>query len=431
MRLKGLFGIFAILLLIILSLLTYVSAHSTPWLFYTVEGFIVITTLFLILFYRKIVKPLHTIGSGMELLREQDFSSRLSPVGEAEADRVVNVFNRMMEQLKNERLRLREQNNFLDLLINASPMGVIITTLDEEVSQLNPMALKMMGIKLEDTLGKKISDIDSALATELMTIPRGESVTLRLNDSNIYKCTRSSFIDHGFQHPFFLVESLTDEVMKAEKKAYEKVIRMIAHEVNNTTAGITSTLDTVEQALSEEENMEEICQVMRVCTDRCFSMSRFITRFADVVRIPDPHLSLVNLNDLVLSCKRFMEGMCLDKNITIHLECVELPMVKLDTALFEQVLVNIIKNAAESIECDGKITVRTSLPVSLEVVDNGKGISKEIEMKLFSPFFSTKPDGQGIGLIFIREILSRHGCTFSLRTYSDGLTRFRILFPHP
>jgi len=203
MRLKGLFGVFAILLLIILSLLTYVSAHSTPWLFYTVEGFIVITTLFLILFYRKIVKPLHTIGSGMELLREQDFSSRLSPVGEAEADRVVNVFNRMMEQLKNERLRLREQNNFLDLLINASPMGVIITTLDEEVSQLNPMALKMMGIKLEDTLGKKISDIDSALATELMTIPRGESVTLRLNDSNIYKCTRSSFIDHGFQHPFF------------------------------------------------------------------------------------------------------------------------------------------------------------------------------------------------------------------------------------
>lgn len=430
MRLKGLFGILAILLLIILSLLTYVAARSTPWLFYTVEGLIIVTMLFLILFYRKIVKPLHTIGSGMELLREQDFSSRLSLVGEAEADRVVNVFNRMMEQLKNERLRLREQNHFLDLLINASPMGVIITTLDEDVSQLNPMALKMLGVKLEDALGKKLHDIDSALANELMAIPRGESTTVRLNDSNIYKCTRSSFIDRGFQHPFFLVESLTDEVMKAEKKAYEKVIRMIAHEVNNTTAGITSTLDTVEQALAEENNMEEICQVMRVCTDRCFSMSRFITRFADVVKIPEPHLSPVNLNELVSSCKRFMEGMCMDRNITIHLECAELPLMELDGALFEQVLVNIIKNAAESIEHDGEITIRTSLPVGIEVIDNGKGISKEIEAKLFSPFFSTKPDGQGIGLIFIREILSRHGCTFSLRTYSDGLTRFRILFPH-
>ena len=143
--------------------------------------------------------------------------------------------------------------------------------------------------------------------------------------------------------------------MKAEKKAYEKVIRMIAHEVNNTTAGITSTLDTVEQALSSEEGMEDICDVMRVCTDRCFSMSRFITRFADVVKIPEPTLSSVNLNDLVFTCKRFMEGMCNDRRITLRMEIDEsLKDVMLDAALFEQVLVNIIKNAAESIETDGK-----------------------------------------------------------------------------
>ena len=102
---------------------------------------------------------------------------------------------------------------------------------------------------------------------------------------------------------------------------------------------------------------------------------------------------------------------------------------KLDAALFEQVLVNIIKNAAESIEADGEIIVRTISPATVEVIDNGQGISKETEAKLFSPFFSTKPNGQGIGLIFIREVLMRHGCTFSLRTYADGLTRFRIIFP--
>ena len=68
-------------------------------------------------------------------------------------------------------------------------------------------------------------------------------------------------------------------------------------------------------------------------------------------------------------------------------------------------------------------------PATVEVIDNGQGISKETEAKLFSPFFSTKPNGQGIGLIFIREVLMRHGCTFSLRTYADGLTRFRITFP--
>ena len=430
MRIKGFFGILVFLLLVLGGGLLFLSSRLNMIYFYIGEGLVLFILCYLPFFYRKIVKPLNSIGSGMELLREQDFSSRLSPVGQYEADRIVNVFNRMMEQLKNERLRLREQNNFLDLLIKASPMGVILTTLDEDLSELNPMAQKMLGVRQEDVLGKKMNEIDSPLAAELANVPKGETATVRLNDSNIYRCTHSSFIDRGFQHPFFLIESLTDEVMKAEKKAYEKVIRMIAHEVNNTTAGITSTLDTVEQALSTEEGMDDICDVMRVCTERCFSMSRFITRFADVVKIPEPTLTPVDLNDLAFTCKRFMEGMCTDRNIKLRLEIDEtLKEVKMDASLFEQVLVNIIKNAAESIEKDGEIIVRTLSPASVEVVDNGKGISKEVEAKLFSPFFSTKPNGQGIGLIFIREVLMRHGCTFSLRTYADGLTRFRILFP--
>ena len=430
MRIKGFFGILVFLLLVLGGGLLFLSSRLNMIYFYIGEGLVLFILCYLPFFYRKIVKPLNSIGSGMELLREQDFSSRLSPVGQYEADRIVNVFNRMMEQLKNERLRLREQNNFLDLLIKASPMGVILTTLDEDLSELNPMAQKMLGVRQEDVLGKKMNEIDSPLAAELANVPKGETATVRLNDSNIYRCTHSSFIDRGFQHPFFLIESLTDEVMKAEKKAYEKVIRMIAHEVNNTTAGITSTLDTVEQALSTEEGMDDICDVMRVCTERCFSMSRFITRFVDVVKIPEPTLTPVDLNDLAFTCKRFMEGMCTDRNIKLRLEIDEtLKEVKMDASLFEQVLVNIIKNAAESIEKDGEIIVRTLSPAIVEVVDNGKGISKEVEAKLFSPFFSTKPNGQGIGLIFIREVLMRHGCTFSLRTYADGLTRFRILFP--
>ena len=430
MRIKGFFGILVFLLLVLGGGLLFLSSRLNMIYFYIGEGLVLFILCYLPFFYRKIVKPLNSIGSGMELLREQDFSSRLSPVGQYEADRIVNVFNRMMEQLKNERLRLREQNNFLDLLIKASPMGVILTTLDEDLSELNPMAQKMLGVRQEDVLGKKMNEIDSPLAAELANVPKGETATVRLNDSNIYRCTHSSFIDRGFQHPFFLIESLTDEVMKAEKKAYEKVIRMIAHEVNNTTAGITSTLDTVEQALSTEEGMDDICDVMRVCTERCFSMSRFITRFADVVKIPEPTLTPVDLNDLAFTCKRFMEGMCADRNIKLRLEIDEtLKEVKMDASLFEQVLVNIIKNAAESIEKDGEIIVRTLSPATIEVVDNGKGISKEVEAKLFSPFFYTKPNGQGIGLIFIREVLMRHGCTFSLRTYADGLTRFRILFP--
>ncbi|MDO3389538.1 ATP-binding protein [Bacteroides sp. ET489] len=432
MRIKSFFIILALILLALSGALAYWATHlpDSRLPYYIMEGTIAFILIYLIVFYNKIVKPMHTIGNGMELLREQDFSSRLSPVGQHEADRIVNIFNRMMDQLKNERLRLREQNHFLDLLIQASPMGVIITDLDGNISQANPMAIKMLGIHLESLLNKPIEKIDSPLATELAALSKEETRVVRLNDANIYRCTFTFFIDRGFQHPFYLIERMTDEVIRAEKKAYEKVIRMIAHEVNNTTAGITSTLDTVEQALATEKDMEEICDVMHVCTERCFSMSKFITRFADVVKIPEPLLARNSLNETATTCVRFMEGLCNDHHIQLTLQCApDVGDVNLDTSLFEQVLVNIIKNAVESIGQDGEIRITTTAPATLEVADNGPGISKETEEKLFSPFFSTKPHGQGIGLIFIREVLNRHGCTFSLRTYNDGWTRFRISFP--
>lgn len=432
MRIKSFFIILALILLALSGALAYWATHlpDSRLPYYIMEGTIAFILIYLIVFYNKIVKPMHTIGNGMELLREQDFSSRLSPVGQHEADRIVNIFNRMMDQLKNERLRLREQNHFLDLLIQASPMGVIITDLDGNISQANPMAIKMLGIHLESLLNKPIEKIDSPLATELAALSKEETRVVRLNDANIYRCTFTFFIDRGFQHPFYLIERMTDEVIRAEKKAYEKVIRMIAHEVNNTTAGITSTLDTVEQALATEKDMEEICDVMHVCTERCFSMSKFITRFADVVKIPEPLLARNSLNETATTCVRFMEGLCNDHHIQLTLQCApDVGDVNLDTSLFEQVLVNIIKNAVESIGQDGEIRIITTAPATLEVADNGPGISKETEEKLFSPFFSTKPHGQGIGLIFIREVLNRHGCTFSLRTYNDGWTRFRISFP--
>lgn len=438
MRIKFFFFIL-VLLLSGLGIYWGIISRDIPRLYLVLgEGAVILILFYLSVFYRKIVKPLNSIGNGMDLLREQDFSSRLSPVGQYEADRIVNIFNRMMDQLKNERLRMREQNSFLELLIQASPMGVIILNLSEKISQLNPMAVKMLGVHADLAVGKQLKTLDSSLAAELDTIDNEETKIVRLNDANVYKCTRSYFIDCGFKHPFFLIERMTDEVMRVEKKAYEKVIRMIAHEVNNTTAGITSTLDTVEQTLASEQGMEDLCEVMRVCVERCFSMSRFITRFADVVKIPEPNLVPLSLNEMAATCKRFMEGMCADAGISLTLECDELVRpVKMDAALFEQVLVNIIKNAAESISSsesarqNGQIIVRTQSPASIEVVDNGPGISKEVESKLFTPFFSTKPDGQGIGLVFIREVLSKHGCTFSLRTYADGLTRFRILFPFP
>lgn len=433
MRIRTHFFLLTAGLVLALSVVMYeVFLATSLATFFLLESIVLVVTWLLIRFYRRVVKPLYLIGNGMELLKEQDFSSRLGRVGQVEADRAVDVFNRMMDQLKNERLHVREQNHFLDLLIKASPMGVLIFDLDKRLLSLNPAACKQLGVsRPEAWIGKSLQELDNPLVEELRELPMYASRTVRLGDASIYKCTHSSFVNQGYQHSFFLVESLTAEVFKAERKAYEKVIRMISHEVNNTTAGITSTLDTLQSTFQEMPDMADVCEVLQVSIDRCYSMSRFITNFADVVRIPEPVCQPTALNPLVGSCKRFMELLCRDKSIQLVMElCDPSPVVSLDAALFEQVLINIIKNAAESIRQDGRIEIRTwAEPPGMEIADTGKGIDKSTEYKLFTPFFSTKPDGQGLGLLFIREVLERHRCTFSLRTYADGLTRFKISFP--
>ncbi len=435
MRLRYLFLIFVGLLSVVWVLLLLQTPQHNSTIFYITEGVTLACLFFLLYFYRKVVKPINSIANGMELLHEQDFSSKLSSVGQPEADQIVTIFNRMMMRMKDERVRMREQNHFLDLLINASPMGVVILDFEQRITTINPSAKKFLAAG-ENVIGQRLQDIGSLLAREIEKIENESNETVRLNGANVYHCSRLSFRDRGFAHPFILIEQMTEEVHGAEKNAYEKIIRMIAHEVNNTMGGITSTLDSATEVLQTmtpetlQNDADELCSVMKVCEERGYNMSRFITRFADVVKIPAPILKNCNLNDCVEGCRRFLEQMCREKNITLRLMLSKENInVNIDSTLFEQALVNIIKNSIESIEENGEITITTSnSPASIVITDNGRGIDKETERHLFSPFFTTKADGQGIGLIFIREVLGNHGCRYSLRTDSDNLTRFTIIF---
>ena len=416
-------------------LLWLVYEYAGGKLFYIAEGACAATFLFIVYFYRKIIKPIDTIAIGLNLLQEQDFSSRLAPIGQREVDRIVLLFNRMMAQLKDERLRVREQNHFLDLLINASPAAVIILDFEERISMLNPAAKAMVGCTGE-CIGKRLAEVGRPLMDEIAAIPQGGRRTVRLNGMQVYSVARLSFQDRGFPHPFVLVEQLTEEFHKAERNAYEKVIRMIAHEVNNTMGGITSILGTAKEMMPSIDSgtlcgeSKEIADALQVCEERGLMLGRFITRFSDVVKIPSPQMQPYNLNDCVRYSARFMEKLCNERNISLRLQLTQeaLP-VSIDALLIEQVLVNIVKNSVESIGSGGEIVISTHPhPATLTVCDNGAGISDAVSKQLFTPFFTTKKSGQGIGLMFIREVLVAHGCEFTLSTGNDALTRFTMVF---
>lgn len=432
MRLRYFFIILAVLQLSVWVIMLSLGIDVKGVWFYAVELLTVANIAFLVYFYRKVLKPIDSITTGFDLLREQDFNCSLVKRGQYEADKIVELFNLMLSQLRSERLHNQEQNHLLNMLIECSPMGVVMMDGDDKIILANKASLKMLDID-DDVLGLRLIDVKSPLTRDLLGLEHGKSVTVRTRHSMIYRCSKYSFIDSGVPHPFYLIESLTDEMMKAERNAYEKVIRIMAHEVNNTVAGLSSALDTVDSVLEQLGNAEDVREMMQVCVERSVKMSAFITNLSNVVKIPAAVLKYTQLNDVIVRMTILFQSYCAEKGINLHLKCCdEDTNVKLDVPLFEQVLQNIVKNAVESIVAEGDIYITTSIiknRVCLEIADTGKGISKDVEQNLFSPFFTTKPSGQGIGLMFVREILVRHHCTFSLYTGDDNLTRFKITFP--
>lgn len=418
-------------LLAALGIMLFCMGGVDKWVLYVTEGIIAALLVAAVMLYRYAAKPLDALAMGMDLLKEQDFSSRLARVHHREADKVVDVFNRMMTRLKEERLATQEKDYLLALLIRVSPMGIVIYDDSGRITLSNEAAAHMLGVST--TLeGMMLGLIDSPLAVAAREIPQGGAETLRLGDGKVYRVSRLSFMDKGYAHPFLLMEGLTDEVARAEREAYGRVIRMMAHEVNNTIAGVTSMLGVLGDMVADTPGMGDVAELAGVCASRCGNMSRFIREFAEVVKIPDARPVEMDLAGLVADCVVFMKSRLVGGDIEVTTALPDSPVtVEADPVLLEQAFVNIMKNAAESITgCSGHIHVAvTAMPPTVTIVDDGEPITPDVARNIFTPFFSTKATGQGLGLIFVRDVLDKHSCRYSLTTDADGLTRFFIGFP--
>lgn len=215
-----------------------ISISATTWCLIGVAALAVAARLI----YLRLIRPMRRIAIGMDLLREQDFSSRMRHMGQSDADRVVDMFNRMMDTLKAQQLRVCEQNEFLDLLVEASPMGVLTFDSRGTIKLINPAASRMLESAPE-------------LYEAIVNMADGEVTVLRPSLETIYRISRLHFMDRGWQRPFVLIESLTEEVREAERTTLTRVIRTMAHEVNNSMAGILSTLHSVDTMLEPHPNM--------------------------------------------------------------------------------------------------------------------------------------------------------------------------------
>ncbi len=385
----------------------------------------------------KVVLPARKVAVGIELLKGNELNNRLAPSHEPGTDRIVKVFNGLLDQLSEERLRLLETNHLLELLVKASPMGVAIMDFDCRFTLVNDAFCSIAGIPAEDLIGHVPSDTGSRLLRSVADMADREERTLQGSDTEIYRVSRLSFMERGFRRPFMLIERLTDEIRQAEKEAYGKVVRTISHEVNNTLGGFSSLL----QSLSEDDTVDADLRELAVsCLDSCDNLTRFIGGYADVVRLGSPHLEPIDYNAQLRRELPFLRSLA-GEGIAVETDLCEGPLpLHADSAMLRQVMVNVVKNAAESLRekfPSGQsaeerpviriVTRRTPQGFAVEVIDNGAGIPETVAARLFSPFHTTKPNGQGLGLTLTAEILRRHGYRFSLTTLSsDRLTTFRF-----
>lgn len=371
-----------------------------------------VSLLCMLMIYSSISLQMRTIRNGMDLLRSQDFASCLRPVGQAEADEMVVLYNTLMSNMKAERLKNLEQNDFLRKLIDASPLGIAICNLDGDIESTNPAFEALRSPQMLETL--------AALPQE------GGECTLRTGGVQVLRCSRHYFMDRGFQRPFFLVERLTDEIVRAETAVFHKIVRTMGHEVNNTLGGVISVLETMHDIHAGEAIVAE---TLDSCRTSCTNLSEFVRGYSEIVKLPEPELRTLDLDTFVSDAIPFLNRIC-SGNIEL---CCELKAggttVAADAMLLQRVLVNAVKNSAESIGSGtaGRIVLRTA-PRRLIVEDNGAGISAEAASRLFTPFFSTKRADRGLGLMLVADILRKHKAAFTLATDEDGLTRLTIDF---
>lgn len=432
MRLRTKYILFVVIIhLVALTVTWFIFNKDRIW-FIVAEVFVIISIIISIQLYNQLLKPIKTLMQGVDAIKDRDFNVKFLSTGKHEIDQLTDVYNQMMDELRTERTRQEQQHFFLEKLIFTSPTGIIILDYDNNIQQINPKALEIIGANEKEVLNHPVENLSYPLFKQIKTLKSGENVVIKPDGIHTYKLQKSHFIDRGFSRSFVMIEDLTAEIVAAEKNVYGKVIRMMAHEVNNTVGPVNSIIQSALKSdrLWQSRQYDTLKDALQVAMERNQNLNYFMRNFADLVKLPPASKRPVDLHQLIKSVATLMAIKAQEKNIMFDFQLTESPFaIMADEQQMEQVLINIVKNSIEAIDENGTITfTTTNNRKCLVISDTGTGIKDEQAADLFSPFFSTKKDGQGIGLTLVREILVNHGFEFSLKTVTAKKTDFTIMF---
>jgi nitrogen fixation/metabolism regulation signal transduction histidine kinase len=423
----------AVLHLIFAALAVYLFLDNRFWLI-GIEAVFLVSLMAGLRLSREMYRHLGLTAEGLRLIREQEFTSRFLPVGQPEIDELIGIYNTMVDRLRAERVRVAEQHQFLSQVLQVSPSGVVILDFDGAISSLNPAAERLLDRTAAAAVGRRLEALGSPLADALAVLNPGDARLVGMLGARRVKCHHGTFIDRGFPRGFLLIEELTEELRQFERAAYEKLIRVMSHEVNNSVAASNSLLHSSLAYAGDLQatNRLDFEQAIGIVIERTEQLGSFMRRFADVFRLPPPLTRSTDLLPILQGIVRLLSSNPNARGVRWVWEVDDRGpfIVDIDRGQMEQALLNILKNAVEAIDGEGIVTVRLTAAAgrpTLTIDDTGPGISAEAQANLFTPFFSTKPHGQGIGLTLIQEILSAHGFEYGIERTAQGTTRFTVV----
>jgi nitrogen fixation/metabolism regulation signal transduction histidine kinase len=361
----------------------------------------------------KVRFPLQTISNLLAAIREGDYSIRARGGRREDAlGEVIIEVNALGENLRQQRLAALEATALLSKVMTEIDVAVFTFDGAQKLRLVNRAGERLLGKPSERLLNCEASDLGladclqgEASRTMEITLPGGVGR---------WGLRRTTFREHGMPHTLIVLTDLSRALREEERAAWQRLLRVLAHELNNSLAPIKSIAGTMTGLIKRQPRMDDWEQDMQrgleVISSRAEALNRFVSAYTQLARLPQPRLAPVDVNAWV------QRVVALETRLKVSLEPGPPMVIEADGDLLDQLLINLVRNAADaSLETHGAVKVGwTRVGSSLEIVVEDEGAGLANPANLFVPFFTTKKTGSGIGLVLSRQIAEAHGGSIAL-----------------
>ncbi len=437
-----------IVLTISIFLLFYLTDQTKYWVSAFILGtFIIAQIISLILFVERTNRKL---AKFLQSIRHSDFVSSFSDNGMGKSfQELNNEFNEVIKQFKKNRAEKEEHFNYLQTVIQHVSIGIIAYRKDGKVDSINTATKRLLRI----TNLRFINDlhvVKEDLPEIFMKLKAGDKTLVKLfvEDELVQLMIYATeFRMRGEEFVLISLQNIHAELEEKEIESWQKLIRVLTHEIMNSITPISSLASTVQEMLFEsieerlklkamdEDDVQGVDSALRTIQSRSQGLLNFVEIYRNLTRIPKPNFRYFEISDLFNRAEDLLKPKLEKFNVQLKIRVFPADLkLTADPDLVDQVIINLILNAIDAVkETESPIidlfsTKKDNGRTIIEVSDNGSGIKPDILDKIFMPFFTSKKTGSGIGLSLSRQIMSLHKGSISVKSKPNEGTTFTLTF---